>query len=190
MKRSTSVFAMLIPLLAFSQEAYDFRKTKWGMTAEEVKRAEAGKPLEESGKIIIYSGSLSNLLANVGYQFVGNQLATAGYNFTQKHAKKNTYVDDYAALRKGLIAKYGKPIQDQTGWRNETYRKDPSKYGTAVSLGHLVYRAEWSTARSRIVLKLSGQNSQCRLNLVYYSKELYQAWKDRNKNKQQDDPER
>jgi len=54
--------------------------------------------------------------------------------------------------------------------------------GTAISVGHLVYRASWETLTADIELILDGNNFKIRLVIFYDSKEL-KEWTKRIKEK-------
>jgi hypothetical protein len=75
-------------------------------------------------------------------------------------------------LKEFLVKKYGKPIKDSQLWKNDLYRDEYKDWGFAVSLGHLVYFADWETPNTHISLALYGENYEITLAIEYQSKKL------------------
>ena len=175
-----------MPLFLISQpkpkpkEEYNFRKTVWGMARESVKLTEKRKPIIDKGNNLAYNDTLIGLNMGVFYNFVENKLVRAGYGVVEEHSNKNLYIQDYKELKGVLLEKYGEPSDKWFGgdkykeitWLNDLYKDDPSHWGFAISLGHLVYQSCWETDETDIVLRLSGDNYEIQLNLVYFSKKL------------------
>ena len=151
---------------------YDFRKTRWGMSRDEVKKREKSAPKAESEGEIDYSDRVAGLNATVGYVFIDNKLVSCGYLFDEPHSNKNQYISDYETLKNAFIKKYGQPADDQTIWKGDLYRDRPDDYGFAVSLGDLTYYATWETPKTEITLSLRGDNYKIYLMAYYQSKEL------------------
>ncbi len=151
----------------------DFRQTTWGMTKRQVKRKEKGKIVNESNEFIAYQGTISDLDCNIFYIFVQNKLVQAQYVITKTHSNQNDYILDYDSLKEILTKKYGKPTEDDTIWRNDVFNKDNNQWwGLAVSLGALIYVAEWETPNTCIALDLRGENYDIKLIIRYWSKKL------------------
>ncbi len=55
-------------------------------------------------------------------------------------------------------------------WLNTEHKDDYSKWGLAVSLGHLEYSAIWDAPESEIVLRLYGENNEVKLVAEYTGK--------------------
>jgi len=104
------------------EDLYDFRKTTWGMSKLQVKKAEKGKiPLEDEN-LQAYKGIVvSGLDCDIVYEFAQGKLVLAQYQFTETHSNRNDYISDYNSLKKVLMKKYGKPIKDQQVWKNDLY---------------------------------------------------------------------
>jgi predicted RND superfamily exporter protein len=166
---------MLFCLSGYSQEN-DFRKTNWGMTKEEVKSTENNKIIDEdlgsTEEVIVYKDQISSFDCFIGYIFVKNKLASAGYYINEEHSNKNVYIDDYEKLKDLLSKKYGNPIRDDVIWRDDLYKEDKSEWGLAISIGDLAYKALWETPTTEIELLLSGDNYNIELGIKYVSKEL------------------
>lgn len=76
--------ANLGPMLIESNEAYHFRKTRWGYTPERVLLAESGKRLFlRKGNTLVFNHYISNIPVKIVYTFKDNRLRAAGYITTQ-----------------------------------------------------------------------------------------------------------
>jgi len=153
-------------------EKYDFRKTNWGMSKEQVKATENMKPDLEEDNVLAYKVKINGDDYFCAYSFLKDKLHNAGYAFAEKHTNRNLYIDDYKKLKELLIKQYGKPLTDRTTWDSDLYKDDRSEWGFAVSLGHLSYGATWETSATYITLGLNGDNYKINLLLAYDSKEL------------------
>ncbi|MEE9356474.1 MAG: hypothetical protein V3U75_12865 [Methylococcaceae bacterium] len=165
-------FAPVTSLAQIKKKNKDFRQADWGMTKEQVKKTENGKPVKEDDKTLAYQGKLLNLDCLIIYQFFDEKLTSSGYNIAKHHTNRNDYISDYDNLKDKLIEKYGKPLTEGDLWKNDLYKNDPQNWGLAVSIGHLIYLAKWETDRTDINLALAGDNFEITLALFYASKEL------------------
>jgi len=159
---------------------YDFRKTNWGMSMEQVKATEDKKPDSEYDTSLVYYVKIVGDDYLCGYSFLQDKLYNTGYVFVGKHTNENLYIDDYENLKEILTEKYGKPKSDRTTWHNDLYKSDRSEWGFAVSLGHLSYGAIWETPKTYITLVLNGDNYKINLLIAYNSVEL-DEWVDKIK---------
>jgi len=160
---------------------YDFRKANWGMSKEEVKATEDKKPDSEYDNSLVYYVKIGGDDYLCGYSFLQDKLYNTGYVFVGEHSNKNDYIRDYKNLKEILAKKYGKPKSDRTTWDNDLYKNDRSKWGFAVSLGHLSYGAIWETSNTFITLVLNGDNYEITLLAAYDSRKL-KNWVDKIKN--------
>ena len=192
MKKKSIIFWGLIVLFIFSlslmilakEQVYDFRKTNWGMSKEQVKATEGKKPDFEADTMLGYDVTISGKDFACIYTFLEDKLYNSGYFFTGEHTNKNLYIDDYEELKETLTKKYGKPKTDISGlWKNDLYKDDKSHWGMAISVGHLIYGASWETPTTEINLMLSGDNFKIKLILAYDSKEL-KEWVKQTKEKE------
>jgi hypothetical protein len=180
MKNKSIIFLGLTVLLILSfsltilakEQVYDFRKTNWGMSKEQVKTTEDKKPDFEADTWLGYFVTISGKDFRCFYSFLEDKLYKSGYSFTGKHTNKNHYITDYKNLKESLTKKYGKPKTDIVLWENNLFKNNKEKWGTAISVGHLLYRATWETPTTMIALTLSGDNYKIGLNIYYESKEL------------------
>jgi hypothetical protein len=116
----------LLLLLCFStvraeeKSDYDFRKTRWGMSVEEVKKAEGGtfkkKELGGVDVLLIYDGFYAGLKCKIEYGFKTKplKLRYGTIYFDKEHISEN----NYNMFRKQLNKKYGMPIPDSQGFLN------------------------------------------------------------------------
>ncbi|MBA7586386.1 hypothetical protein ES708_28384 [subsurface metagenome] len=179
MKKNISILLTVLcvlvisTLILFAEEVkYDFRKTNWGMSKEEVKATEDKKPGSEIDNTIAYRVKIDGDEYICGYTFLEDKLYNAGYVFTGKHSNRNLYIDDYKRLKEILIKKYGKPKDEIVFWSDDLFKNDRSQWGLAVSIGDLSYGAGWETPTTKIELMLWGDNYKISLVLAYDSREL------------------
>jgi hypothetical protein len=177
-----TVLIFIFPCLSVHSQENDFRKTNWGMTKEDVKSTEnkdiIDEVLDATEEVIVYKDQISSFDCFIGYIFVKNKLASAGYYINEEHSNKNAYIDDYEKLKDLLSKKYGDPINDDVVWRDDFYKKDKSDWGLAISIGDLIYKSFWETPTTEIELLLSGDNYNIELGIKYTSKELKDWAKD------------
>ena len=174
-----------------SKYQYDFRKTNWGMSKEQVKATEDKEPddeyefdamlgYDEDITVISYDVTISGKDFNCTYSFLEDKLYNGRYFFTGDHADKNLYIDDYEELKEILTKKYGKPMTDKMIWMNDLYKNDKSHWGMAIDEGDLIYETVWETPTKRIYLELSNGKFGINLTLSYLRKELIE-WIDKIK---------
>ena len=152
-----------------------FRNALWGMSKEQVKKVETSEFMkEEKGggdfkglDVLYYKTEVGSLEAVIIYYFAENLLTTARYLITESHSNNNLYIKDFENIRNQLTQKYGSPERDDAIWSNDLYQDDPSEYGTAVSVGHLMYVAEWYPPETIIQLLLRGDNYKIYLWVEY-----------------------
>lgn len=149
-----------------------FRKNKWGASKEKVMNDETLKLLQQDENILVYRSTVLGLNALIGYIFTGDKLTRGKYIFQEEHSNKSDFISDYESMKKILTKKYGNAKKDKTIWKNELYKDDFQDWGTAISIGHLLYYATWETEKSNITLMLSGENYKIDLLIEFISKEL------------------
>jgi len=166
-----SVMIFTAPLFA---DEYDFRKAKWGMSKEEVKHGESKEPISEGNNIFGYEDKVAGMECYIFYVFASNKLVRTRYYFIHKHSNRTDYINDYQSLQENLQKKYGQPIDDDRIWKNDLYKDDPSEWGMAVAIGHLIYQTQWTTDTTGILLHLSGDNYKIKLLIEYKSTQLHE----------------
>ncbi|MAT38864.1 MAG: hypothetical protein CL946_04595 [Ectothiorhodospiraceae bacterium] len=150
---------------------YDFRKTRWGMTIDEVKATEDAEPSWEfsSGNfhVLRYDVVMADMNATCSYDFMYGKLWSAGYSFDTEHKDKNLYIADYEKIKALLSKEYGQPDKDYHVWKNDLYKDNPEAYGTAISLDHLTLFTYWNKRSTTIGLMLSGHNSKAGVSVHF-----------------------
>lgn len=172
-----SVLIFLFTIFTYSNQ-YNFRKTNWGMSKEQVKAIENKKSDGENDNILYYKVEISKDNFACFYYFLEDKLYQAAYVFDGKHTNKNDYIDDFKKFKEILIKKYGKPKTDKVIWKNDLFKDEKQNWGTAISVGHLVYTASWKTTTTEIILLLFGDNYEINLGIKYESKKL-REWADK-----------
>ncbi len=154
----------------------DFRKSSWGMDSSQIATAEGKKPEYQDKKGSIqylgYSDQIAGLDCNVIYILAFDQFVRSQYSISEEHTNNTEYLSDYDKLKEALASKYGKPNSDDIYWKNDLYRSDPSEWGMAVAIGHMVKYTRWELPRTSIIIFLTGDNFKINLGIEYSSKEL------------------
>ena len=164
--RWVSVLALL-PALAV---ATDFRAHSWGDSLEEVVRREPGEPIHRYADRLIYRGTIANLPSQIFLEFDAGRLVRGSYLIVNEHGDDNTYIEDFSRIDALLEDELGTRSFDlREDWRDETYRDDHSRWGRALTIGHLQYRSSWRTDRSAVHHVLQGERNRIRHGLVYES---------------------
>lgn len=155
--------------LPLSASAADFRSADFGMSVEQVKATEPNIEWLDDGtnERIGFETSINGLAAVAVYEFDDGRFTAAMYDIVQEHTNNTLFVNDFRGLAELLEEKYGAPSEDQTLWRDDLYRDQPSDWGTAVAVGHLVMFKSWVTERVEINLYLAGDNFAIDLQILY-----------------------
>lgn len=151
---------------------FDFRKTRWGMSRQDVIDVE-GAPAQQDETAIVYSDTLLGHKVIVGYIFGNDKLVKAGYTLEEKqYSNENSYVDAYNSIVEALKEKYGKPILEDTYWSRELYKNDYSYRGAAYSRGDVQTVTRWEHGETEIAAKIHGNKNKIFVVIAYLSKNL------------------
>jgi len=159
-----SCILIIFSLILFAEEVkYDFRRTNWGMSIEEVKLAEKGgiKYREEregyTEHELTYDVKLGLYDYHCYYYFVEDKLYKCKYRYIKTIFDSSGFIaiTEYKRFKEILIEKYGKPSLQ-------------SERNVYVSLG-----SWWDTPTTRIKLDCSTWLDI--LTVTYESKEL-ESW--------------
>lgn len=105
-------------------DGYDFRKTSWGMTPDEVVKSEGadfrynltlnpdGSPSENG--FIEYAADVNGYRIITTYNFHANKLAMANVRLENDRASKKEHMENLLGIRKEIAAAYGPPSLDST----------------------------------------------------------------------------
>ena len=158
--------------LSWSEE-FTFRRTIWGMTAEEVISSESNlEPVEKSDNLIKYKTPVLGNNVELVYIFVQNKLTGSLYKITENYLNSQHFINSYRKFKSALARKYGPAKVEETNWQNESLRNISSKKGLALSLGYVEYFSSWETPETTISCSLKEENYYVICSIVYRSKEL------------------
>jgi len=172
-KKNVSILLIILCILAisililFAEEVkYDFRKTNWGMSKEQVKVTEDKKPNFEDNTMLSYKVTISEKDFECAYLFLEDKLYGSGYLFFGEHTNKNLYIDDYEELKEILTKEYGKPKIDKVTWKNDLFKNLESSNELISELKENIKEKE-------------KQIEKLRANLTKEKKDLEQEYTDK-----------
>jgi hypothetical protein len=162
------------------EEKFDFRRTNWGMTKDEVKKAEPKGPKHETEDSLIFDGSYRDMITYITYQFKDGKLYRAGVLYPEKLASDSLYLENYENIKQDAIKAYGKPALDEETLLNPGAVIEPDKKGEAVCRGDLALGAQWNVPGSMVVLMFRGEGEKCLVSLIYMSEAALQSLSEQN----------
>ena len=175
MLRKSYAFLIIIILVAGSAVCwsadFDLRKTRWGMTQEEVMASENLEPAEKSPQTLKYNITIMGRNIDLYFTFVEDKLISAHYRLKDNYLNSYHFINAFNDFKAALEKKYGTPMDERTLWKNSFYRDDLAKWGLAVSLGHLEYDSSWETEKTAIKCSLREENYDVLCVVDYVSKE-------------------
>lgn len=142
---------------------YDFRKTRWGMTPDEVVKSEGadfrhnfttgpdGSPNENG--FIEYAADINGCGVTTSYNFHTNKLVMVTVRLEDENASKKGQMENLLAIRREIVAGNGQPSLDSTS-------------GAA---GGALMSSQWRTDRSYIFLTLLETNDNKYAFTVLYA---------------------
>lgn len=110
--KKTIILVILIfsAFTLFSEEEYDFRKVRWGMSCEEVLKSENMEPIYNSHFLIAYNDILFNEPISLSYNFMIDRLSYVSVYFLKNLTlKESKCFEEYNRIKSLFIEKYGKP---------------------------------------------------------------------------------
>lgn len=173
----TWAYADTTTVRATSDAGFHFRKTRWGMSREQVTASESSGEAQKFTNGLIYKDVLATHKVLVAYIFVTDKLVRTKYIIDEKHSNKTEFYLDYKSLQKLLIAKYGEPSEDETVWLDDLYQDKPDSWGLAASIGHVTFYTQWDRPETSIFLFLNGDNYKIEFGIEYSSINLGQLEK-------------
>lgn len=159
------------------KDGYDFRKTRWGMTPEEVRASESSKPGQErwaadqSKHYIYYSGEIAGLKTDYVYIFTDRSLRRVFCYFTVADENPLNYIKESKRIKKLISTKYGTPLYDGTVREEEEFKGTREEAVEAFKNGGAAYLTMWATPASTILLDLDNDNGEIVLALKYWHKD-------------------
>lgn len=150
------------------KDSFDFRRTRWGMSREEVKSSEKSGPADERPEVITYWDVYHGMHTLIGYVFEDGKLVSGGYVIMERREDPGDYIRDYEGVKKSLAEEYGKPVVDRVDWKEgEKPEEDPARLAEAVCLGGLRYLSMWQTDTTLVKLTLDRRREHCRVAVMY-----------------------
>jgi hypothetical protein len=171
------------PVIIFGQ----VRGTTWGQSTTEVKNTIEEEILYDEDGSLGVEANLAGLDAFIFYQFIQDQLVDIRISFQENYTNENQFIEDYNKVGEILTEKYGTPTVDESVWRDDLYKDDPSEYGFAVSLGDYILGRSFDSESTEIEHQLFGSNYEITHLLIYYGKEYKELSEEQKKQDQLDD---
>jgi len=174
MRKNVSILLTVVCILTFftlvlsAEEKYDFRKTNWGMSVQQVKLAEKerityrGDGEEGIEYELTYEVKLGLYDYDCYYYFVEDKLYKCEYQYIDMISDSSDFsaIKEYKRFKTALIEKYGKPFS----------QGEPK--------GYLGYDSFWNTSTTRIMLHCNTLTLFDILRITYESREL-KEWADK-----------
>ncbi len=164
-----------------SEEDYDFRNTRWGMSKEDVLASESGKPVVQTDPQLGYFTEILDKNIYVAFIFDNDRLVSTLYALRDMREKLEDSFKDFEDFKQVLTMKYGEPNAGQGDvWADpsfggedalKTLLLDRSKYEEALRQGQILHAAMWKTDRSWIKVALSKmmEGHTCGVTVEYTS---------------------
>lgn len=151
-------------------QPYDFRKTRWGMSIEEVKRSENSKPTDGTkvGRFYFlhYVDTFVGLEVELDYTFEENLLTNAKYIFNDNISEEIEPIEYFNRIKDSINKEYGDPRQYSEAWSKDQYKDKPELHNKALYEGDVGYAAFWETPNTVISLMLFKNIFDGGINLI------------------------
>ncbi|MFC2149162.1 hypothetical protein ACFLQ8_00500 [Candidatus Auribacterota bacterium] len=150
------------------EHEFDFQKTVWGMSIEEVPKTEKELILKGDKNVQYYYAKIAGLDCLAFYSFTYGELVAGEYQVLEPFSKEEQCIESYQKLKKYLIDEYETPIEDKTIWNDDRFKDKKELWGLAVTLGMLEYYATWETDTTDIKLYMMGdENDKPKIRALY-----------------------
>lgn len=139
-------------------EKFDFRKTNWGMSQEEVIKSEGVSAIESSEAMLTFKSILAEKNVLVEYYFLNGGLVRARYFINHGYYDPAKHYYDFVLLDKLLKKQYSEPKNSKKMWSASDDVKKRVEEPQAVYLGYLSLISTWEIGGTSIshVLKKTG----------------------------------
>lgn len=157
-----------LPAIDISSRSGDFRVAYWGDDLDTVNKYETAEFEGTSSDLssVLYNGQVAGYNAYIAYYFDSEgKLYRGGYTITDTFTNGSYYISAYNTIKDGLTSKYGSAEFDKK--QKLSSLADYTDDGTAVQLGYVIYRTEWTTETTKISLNLANLNHEMTFILVY-----------------------
>lgn len=152
----------------------DFRNAKWGEDIETVKKYELDITLLDDEDQLSGKVNVGGYDSYVGFLFDDNKLYEGIYAFPLDYSNAGQYIPAYNDLKSMLTQKYGEPYEDQIIPLTKQSQIDYAGPASSLEYGYVVYRSQWETDTTNILLGMSAENYEVKL-LILYADKNYEA---------------
>ncbi|MCC9659265.1 hypothetical protein LPA49_01705 [Pseudoalteromonas sp. MB41] len=166
------VIALALCIITTMAQSAEMRNVEWGMTVDEVKKAETAKFILEKDNMIGYTDKLNGDEILLVYYFTSGKLGKGVIKFDNKRVNNNGYITDFKSINSLLTKKYGQPIESRELWANDLYKNDPQHYGTALATGSLMKYSKWDLDKTEIYHTVTGENFKVSHVIEFSAKKL------------------
>lgn len=152
----------------------DFRNAKWGENMETVKEYELDATLSGDKNQLSGEVNVGGYNSYVGFFFDNNKLYEGIYAFPLDYSNAGQYIPVYDDLKSMLTQKYGEPYEDEIIPLANQSQIDYAGPSRSLEYGYVVYRSQWETDTTNILLGMSAENYEVKL-LILYTDKNYEA---------------
>ncbi|MBC5732089.1 hypothetical protein [Pseudoflavonifractor hominis] len=152
------------------REDADFRNAKWGENRDTVKKYETEITLIESDEKLAGETVVGGYDSYAAYLFDDDKLYEGFYTFPLKFSNAGQYIPVYNDLKEMLTKKYGEPYEDEIIPLTEQSLIDSAGPADALHFGYVVYRAQWETKTTDIMIGMMAENFDESLLISYTDK--------------------
>lgn len=171
---TTAIYFSSIDFVSLPIDKFD--GYKWGTPREDIVANEITSDMKEgidylSGDTIlwIYNDSVAGYNADIHYYFdKSGKLYGGSYSLEEEHNDKIEYYNDFCDLAELYTEKYGQLYVDEERWENDWYKDEPSKWGLAISAGHLNITKDWKDSNGNyITMQIRGYDYNVVTDISY-----------------------
>lgn len=148
----------------------DFRNAKWGENVETVKEYELDVTLSGDEDQLSGEVNVGGYDSYVGFFFDNNKLYEGIYAFPLDYSNAGQYIPVYDDLKSMLTQKYGEPYEDEIIPLTKQSQIDYTGPAHALEYGYVVYRSQWETGTTNIMLGMSAEDYEVKLLISYTDK--------------------
>ena len=152
-----------------SPEESDFRNMKWGMSKEEVIKAQ-GTGYRETEKGALYYTRVreEDYPADAEYTFENDKLVMGVFYITQNKEDKPVTIDDYNELADMLSTRYGAPVLKEQYYSSEEDKTDDTaKQADLILNNKLQLRTAWGLNGTELRVVMFSKGGGLCIGLQY-----------------------
>ena len=165
------VITLLITGTGLAEGNADFRKVDWGMSPEQVKKAEPADQITgEMPEVLIYKGEIAGIRASIFYLFDQDKLTRGLYSI--ETGEQDMIVKDYETIRTFMLKQYGEPAEVKMGLEKEISTdeldpENPDDLYTLVLKKFLSPEIIWKKGGTQIYLRLTEKDGLVAVMIDY-----------------------